>query len=470
MRRVRAARQITDFDSSVNMVRAIGSFLNGEDHPGLSVGPSSLRLGDIASSPPRTIRRLIFNTMGIMQGVPLDQVRNISVDDIDHWVTQQYGPGPYPVLVIGSASGAAVHLAAALRAPYLPQTTLVAVRDIETHPDEAIEAMEALAPTVRHVAELNPRVSVYHMHDPAQDRPMLQSMAYLRLKRLELGRAYQEFIEQRLAPGATIIQLECTRTWRSRQVAERGYFQFGCLGGVPEAEYHDTGRPIAEYLQVEASHRRDWQPPEMDARRPEAEWGWDPALGPDIEAVADRGGFDLRRLVVEEPQELSPFVADLHRWWYRQRGLPADRLLAECYVQWDPMWVLRLGAVPFWLRFNMEPSYEEFAAYLDGLAEPYHHIHLNLFSQGLSSPGLVSIEQWQELIGRNARTRGEIIGVDTDAYPVDTGATVRYQKAFESLPPRQPLPAPLPVSGIDRFVDQSGDAHPRVGWKSAVTA
>jgi hypothetical protein len=461
-RRLRAARYLVDFDSGVNVARALGRYLRGKDHRGMSVGPGSPTLADLASSLPSRARRGTFSSMGAQQGIPLDQARRISADDIAEWVTGQYGCGPYPAVVIGSPSGAAVHLAAALRAPYLPQTLLVAVRDLGTHPDDPVGAMAALAPTTRLVAQRNPEVAVYHMHDPAQDRPMLDAMAYLRLKRRTLGRTLERFLEARLAPGGTIVVVESTRTWRSRAVGERAYFQFGCLGGVPEQEYHHSGARIADYLAREGSPRRGWEPPEPDARRPEAEWGFDPGLRPDLERLAASCGYRLRRLVVDEPQELSDFVADLHRWWYRRRGLPAQRLLVQSYVQWDPLWTQRLGAVPFWIRFNMQPSFQDLQRYLER-AEPYDHIHLNLFSQGLWSPGVVPVRHWRELIASKARVHGEVIGVDEDSYPLDTGSTMRFQPAFAALPPRQPLPTPLDSSDIEHFLDSAGDAY-RLTW------
>ncbi|MDP9403931.1 MAG: hypothetical protein M3P85_11550 [Actinomycetota bacterium] len=463
MPRVRAARFVTDFDSSVNMVRALGRLFEGKDHRGLSMGPGSRRLANLVSSPPRALRRLGFVGMGASQGIPLDRARLIDAEEIARWVTQQYGLGPFDTVVIGSGTGAGLHLAAALGAPFLPQTTLVAVRDFATHPDDPVGAMHALAPTVRLIARNNPEVSVYHMHDPAQDRPMLQAMAYMRLKRLRLGRAYERFLEERLAPGGTIIQLECERTWRTRAVGERAHFQFGALGGLAEEEYHDNGARIAEYLEAEGSPRRKWEPPEPDARRAEAEWGWDPALGEDVERLARRYGYRLRRLVMEEPQDLSALVADFHRWWYRRIGVPSGRLLVESYVQWDPYWVLRLGVVPFWLRFNMQPSYEDLQTYLDH-AEPYDDIYLNLFSQGLWSPGVVPLEKWRELIKSKAREHAEIIGVDEKAYPLDTGSTMRYQPAFEALPFRHPIPPPVTVDDIDVFLENSRKDYPRVRW------
>ena len=461
--RARVARFLTDFDSSVNGVRAVGSFLKGKDHAGMSIGPSSRAAARLMTAPPDQARAMIFRGMGLGQGVPLHKAREIDVDELDQWVVRQYGRGPFPAVVIGSTSGGAVHLAAALGAPFLPQTTLVVLRDLATHPDDAVGAMETLAPTSRMLAERNPRVSVYHMHDPAQDRPMLEAMAYMRLKRLALGPVYEDFLTERLAPGGSIVQVECTRDWRTRAVGERAYFQFGCLGGVPEEEYHHSGERIARYLAQEGSPVRRWDPPYANVRRPEAEWGWDPALGEDIGRLTDSRGFRLRRLRSAEPQEHSPLVAELHRWWYRRRGLPDSRLLVESYAQWDPWWTLRTGSVPLWSRFNMEPAYGELEHYLAG-AVPYDHIHLNLFSQGIESPGVVPVERWEDLVQRHARRRAEIIGVDEEAYPLDAGSTARYQTAFADIPTRVPFPAPLSITDIDRFAAEVPLHDDRTRW------
>jgi hypothetical protein len=460
--RATAARFLTDFDSSVNTVRAQARFLHGKGHPAMAMGPSSRRLGDVAASPPARVRAAVYRAMGFTQGIPLHKARHLDVDELDEWAVRQYGKGPFPAVVIGSTSGGALHLAAALRAPFLPQTTLSAVRDLATHADDAAGAMAALAPTARLVARNNPRVAVYHMHDPAQDRPMLEAMAYLRLKRLRLGRPYERFLEQHLAPGGTILQVECVRDWGTREVGQRAYFQFGCLGGLSEQEYHEPGGRVASYLAQEDSPVRTWQPPEPDGRRPEAEWGWDPQLGHDIALFAERYGHPVRRLVSSEPQDHSPFVADLHRWWYERLGRPTDRLLVESYVQWDPMWALRTGSVPFWLRFNMEPDFELLRGYLEG-ADPYEFIHLNLFSQGIVSPGVVPARRWEDLLARHALTRGELIGVDRDAYPMDLGSTMRYHRAVRAIPSRQPLPPALDIDDVDRFVHEAPPRY-HVAW------
>ncbi len=71
------------------------------------MGPSSHLLADAAlASPPDRVRAAIFRVMGFSQGIPLNWVRNLDMDDLDEWVTRQYGKGPFPVVVIGSTSGA----------------------------------------------------------------------------------------------------------------------------------------------------------------------------------------------------------------------------------------------------------------------------------------------------------------------------------------------------------------------------
>jgi hypothetical protein len=429
--RLTAARFLTDFDPSVNTVRAQARFLHGKDHPAMSIGPA--------------------------QGIPLDRVRRLRVDDLDEWTVRQYGRGPFPIVVVGSASGGVLHLAAALKAPFLPQTTLSAVRDLATHSDDPAGAMAAMAPTTRLIAENNPRVSVYHTHDPAQDRPALAARAHMRVKRWQLGRPYERFLAEHLEPGGTILQVECTRSWPVHPVGERAYFQFGRPGGLSEQEYHRPGERVARYLEQERSPVRAWQPPEATEHRPEGEWGFEPELGKDITRFADQYGYQVRRLVASEPQDHSPFVADLYRWWYERLGRPTNRLLVESYLHFDPMWTLRTGSVPFWLRFDLEPDFELLRDYLEAV-DPYEFIHLNLFSPGVMSPGAVPADRWEDLLVRHALRQGQLLGVDRAAYPMDLGSTAGYHQAMQHIPSRQPLPGPLAISDVEEFL---GQAPPR---------
>lgn len=448
--RYRASRFLTDFGSSVSAVGAVSSYLRGEDHHALPI-PGGRALANVLSALPERTRARLYRTAAHIQAVPARCASRLDVDELDQWLVDQYGEGPFPAVVVGVPSGAAVHLAAALGAPFLPQTTLSSIRHRTNHPDDPAGAMDAMAPTTRLIAHHNPRVAVYHMHDPAQDRPMIERFAFLRLKRRALGPVFEKFLTERLAPGGTIVQAEATLQWLSREVGERAYFQFGSIGGLSEEEYHDGSPRIARYLEQQDSTVREWSPPAMDEhRRVEGEWGWDPTLGVDIARVAEREDFTVRRLVAPHPQDHSPFIAELYRWWYRRIGAPANRLLVETYAQWDPFWVLRTASVPYWLNFHTQPERAALEGYLDQ-TRPFDHIHINLLSHGVRSPGVVPVQDWADLAQYHARKEGNVIGVDEDAYPLDAGSTLRFSKAFADIPTRQQLPAPLTIADVDAF-------------------
>lgn len=187
--RLRAARCLCDFDSSVAAVRAVSRFLRGQDFPGLGVAPGSARVADLVSQLPSRARRRALVLGARIQGAPVSRVNRLSSEDLATWTADQYGPGPYPAVIIGAGSGAAVHLAAALGAPVLPQTYLVPVR-ARLDPDRPRVAMQAGQDLGRRLVEANPDLSLCHMHDPNQDRAMIVRFAYFRVKRLRLGRMW----------------------------------------------------------------------------------------------------------------------------------------------------------------------------------------------------------------------------------------------------------------------------------------
>src|SRR3712207_8498617 len=68
-----------------------------------------------------------------------------------------YSRRQYPAIVIGSASGALVHLCCALGIPWLPQTFFIPVAR-SLHPDEPIEDMEWGKQHAYKLLEANPEL------------------------------------------------------------------------------------------------------------------------------------------------------------------------------------------------------------------------------------------------------------------------------------------------------------------------
>jgi hypothetical protein len=127
------------------------------------------------------------------------------------------------------------------------------------------------------------------------------------------------------------------------------------------------------------------------------------------------------------------------------------------------MWALRTGSVPFWMKFNMEPSLNWIEQYLES-TDPYDEIYLILFSHGTNSIGLPSIERWRTVFNR-ARKRGEFVGVEEDKFPRNFATLIRYYTDLKrQIHARYPVPGSLTLEQLDKFIQEAGDRFP-VGWE-----
>lgn len=445
---------IAKFDSASVMLRALARFLHGRDFPALGQPRALQHIVRFADRLPRHLRERLFALGGALEGVRPEHVDRVSAAKIAAWMCSLYPQRRYPAVALGSSSGALVHLCAALGTPWLPQTFLTLIRQKGVHPDEARDAMEAgREPSQRILAE-NPDVQLHHMHDPNQDRLMLGCITYLRMKHRRLPLAYRAFLERSLEPGGTVILFECERGWPVTRLAERWVYQFGALGGATLADYFEGSERIEAYLARYGSHRRRWDPPSPDGESPEAEWGFEPTLREDVAALARERGWRVVRVRAAEPERLSPLNADLYRRWYRERGLVSNRLVAESFIVLEPYWALRTGSVPFWMKFNKEPSLDWIRQYLSE-AEPFDHVHLTLFAHGINSVGLPPIEMWRAVLGYG-RESGSFLGVDEEAYPAHFGVFAKYHLALRRIPARYSLPEPLTLGQFARDFRETG--------------
>jgi hypothetical protein len=456
---MRAPNYIANFDSASAMLRGVANFLSGEDLPMMGMRSSAVThalrpVGLGLNALPRKVREQIYIWSGWAEAISPDNLDSASAEKVAQWMVSEYPKRQYPAMVIGSSSGALVHLCAALGAPFLPQTFLIPVARSGIHPDEPIDDMEWGKQHAHKLLKANPDLILHHMNDANQDRLMIQRMTYFRVKRTVLGGAFEQFIRDNLPRGSTIFVSDCQLKWPTVQISDRHIFQHGALGGATLDEFHHGSERVEEYLERYGSHHRRWPSPQSDGERPEAEWGFEPALMEDIERLARECGYHVRRIVFEDPEHLSPLVADLYRWWYQQRRIQANRLLVESFIVHEPYWSLRTGSVPFWMTFNKEPSEAILEEYLDSV-DPYDEIYMMLFSHGVDSVGLVPIERWQSILNR-AGKRGEFIGVDTEAYPRDFATFVRYYTDLKAkIKARYPMPAPLTLRQLDEFLQQA---------------
>jgi hypothetical protein len=323
---------IANFDSASAMALATARCLSGEDFAALGQPRVMKPFAKRANLLPRRAREKIYITSGAFETVSPRRLHRLTLEEIADWLGEEYPPGPFPAVAIGSSSGALVHLYAALGIPWLPQTFLIPVRQ-RVHPDDPTRAMELGKEPGRRLLEAFPDLQLHHMHDANQDRLMVRALTYFRVKRLTLGEGYERFLRERLRPGGTILVADCRRTWKTTRIGERHVFQHGALGGATEEEFHHGSERVASYLERYDSPVRRWEGPEPDTESPEAEWGFEPALLDDIERFAAEPGYRVQRLTFTEPEDPSPLVADLFRWWYERRRIPANRLARQKHAR-----------------------------------------------------------------------------------------------------------------------------------------
>ncbi|WP_433298725.1 alpha/beta fold hydrolase [Pseudonocardia sp. CA-142604] len=451
-----AADSIAPFDSATVVLRAAATALHGHDLPALGAVPRPLaplheRVLPLIDALPAPVREQVHRFGRGTKAVPPAELHAVSAEAVARWMVAQYPRRSYPVAIVGSTSGAMAHLAAALGAPFLPQTFLLPVARPDVGRDDPRGGMTAGIGPAELLLDANPEVALHHTHDPDQDRLSQARMTYFRLKRRRLGAAFTGFLTETLPPGATLLVADCRLRWPVTRLGDQHVFQFGASRGTSSAEFRSK------------SECRGWDVPPADEEAPEAEWGFDAALGDDLAALAAARGWRLRRVAFDEPAALSPLIADLYRWWYLRRGRPAQRLLVESFVRLDPHLALATGSVPYWSQFPVERSADALERYLDH-TEPFDEILMTLFPPGTEEAVVAPAKRWRDLMGR-ARRRGAFLGIDPDAFSRDTSGVGRFHRELSALPRVDP-PAPLTLSELGVFLsERSSSDEPPIHWE-----
>ena len=217
---------VADFDSATGMLRALAASLRGEGLPLLGAMPRSRAplmkvVASVVNCLPKPLQEQVYIWSGWMEAIAPRKLADVNGGDVAAWMADRYPRRQYPAVVVGSSNGAAVHLWAALGIPWLPQTFLVPVARSGVPPDEPCEEMRWAQPHAEVVLRRNPDLELHHMQDPVQDWLMAQRMSYFRLKRRTLGVAYERFLRECLAPGGTIIVVECGLRWPTTRRGDR---------------------------------------------------------------------------------------------------------------------------------------------------------------------------------------------------------------------------------------------------------
>jgi hypothetical protein len=451
-------KKIIQFDSCTAMVNALSLYLKGEEFVGVGIKPQLPPwIGNVIGSLPENLRQQIYRWSGWLEALPADKVHNLKTEDIAQWIVMKYPPQKYPAMMFGSSNGAMVHLGAAIQAPWLPQTFLIAIRR-DLHPDEIKKDIAWGKNVIRPILKNNPKLFAHQMHDPLQDRLMIEKMGYFRIKFISWEEQYQQFVKNHLQHQAPLISIECRYLWPAYRVQERHYFQLGGFGGLDAYEYLEGGKRVDDFLRYVESPVSRWESYTPTEKLPEAEWGFLEDVFIEVKTFAQKNEIPLYRLIFDHPEHLSPFVADLYQWWYQKRGIRANKILLESFGLLEPYWTIHSHAIPLWLAFNTLGSADLAEDYIR--KHSFEKIFLMLMSNGVKEGiGLTKIDRWREIL-KLGKTSGDFIGVDEKLYPLDFGIFLKYHEDLKNkLKKYDNIPEPLSFGELREFIDQSLDQY-----------
>lgn len=447
------SRYIADFDSTTSVLSAVSNYLHNRNTPvGGKLGSVPEIVLSFINALPGKVRKSLYKWSGWYDAYPADGLKEIRTEDICEWVVSKYPERKFPALFIGTANGAEAHLAAAMNSPFLPQTFLLPVRR-SVHPDD----LEAdIAWGKKHVPLLtgnNPALRVYQMHDPIQDRLMVQKMAYLRIKLISMSEAYIRFIEKTLNKDAVIIICNCRLKWKSARINDSHYFQPGGFGAADENDIISKSPRVSNFLREQGSDPADLKIPQSEFEVPEAEWGFDEELLPDIERAAEKSHRRIISIEFEKPDDMSSFTAELYKWWYSKRKIPYNKMLVECFSLIEPKRVIDSRMIPYWLAFNTQNSTDILTEYLKNdhtVPEKY----IMIMSNGIRSIDVSMPEDYEKAFSGNTSSTN-FLGLDKLKYPVDLKSYGIYDKHLNKLPVYDEKPEPLTVDELLQFYEEN---------------
>ncbi len=314
------------------------------------------------------------------EAIPHEAAGAIDAEAVASWIAGHYPDACYPAVVLGSAHGSAVHLAAALDAAWLPTS----FRATFTWPGgDAGDWRAAMVWGERLADQIiarNPGLSVRQVHDPLQRGQLAGTTVTLHLRWRALPGAYREMMRDRISmPGGAALLFRDLRTWPVTTRSPRFGFQLGTpAGGWSPADYAaSVGAP-------------------SDTQRRYSEVAGEPALGADLTRFAASIGLPVHRALYTSPSTLGACVADLFRRWLRSGGTDGDRCVVESGRLLDPWQVLSGGVVPYWCETAARSDVEAAEWWLAG-SETYDTVTVLPDAPGPAGEPGATLAHWRSL-------------------------------------------------------------------------
>ena len=363
-------------------------------------------------------------------------------------------PGRFPAILLGAGlGGAAAHLACTLGGPFLPMAFVYSLRG--GAPDGDVQRYyQQSAVLSLHLAGRIPQILTIQHFDPVHDGWLTRSLNHLRMKLIDLPPEYKEFIHQRLAPGGSLVYLECGAAWLRYRTGPRSVFQVGGWGDLSAGEFLSASDRLRQYAASAGMPCWDWRLPDLPLERgPESEWGCEPGFGEALQAFCDRHGYPLLRIALPDPHDYSRLGYFARLSQLEASSLAPAGVQIETFSQYDPTAALKAGLLPLWLVFNTQASMNFLKAMRPHFppGKPVFFSALATFSR---TPDMVPFTGWQDAL---AGLDIQLSGARSSHYPADTRAVVDWAEPLRqwAADHPQPVPQPLPTEKLAAILDHA---------------
>jgi hypothetical protein len=407
---------------------------------------------------PEASRREAVTRDARNEALPADVAGHVDAEAVAAWITGRYPASEYPAVVLGSPHGAAVHLAAALGAPWLPISFTITVAWHEGSVGDWHAAMERGAVIAGRLLSANPAVTVRQVYDPVQRGALCGSALTLHVRWRRLPSAYRSFLRHRLRPSGASVLLRDVRVWPVREFGPGYSFQVGSPASGWTPSDYTADRPAFGRL-LWSIGSEGWAGPQAGTHRRYAETAGDPRLEPQLRELAMETGHRTHRVLYPEPETLSACVADLYRDWYRAQGWGGDRCVVETGRLLDPWRVVAAGAVPYWCESASRQAADAAEQWLAG-STGFDCVTVLPQPPGTRCDAHADRAQWRAMAAF-ARRRSHVDPQAMARYPLLPLPTSHAAQVLNArIPPLKCVPGPMPM---DMAIAELGHSGPRFG-------
>jgi hypothetical protein len=321
--------------------------------------------------------------------------------------------------------------------------------------DDAQGVLDAGLELAERVVARNPGVEAIIHFDPVHDRFLISRVIFIRLKYMRLPDAYRDFITRRLAPGSTVILVDCRYRWPLAEVSKAVFFQLGGLGDIPPEDF------LAE-TDILRNYRKAWGAPDDASWRikgtfvdlEESEWGSRGDFLNDADELAKSAGCRTIRFIHDHPFNLSKAVFSLYERC-RSSQMSEPRVYVSSFTHTEPWFPMVTGSTPLWLPFITSDNLKSCGDFLNqwrerlGVTGQRGTVYVTLHPSFCSPPDLVSIESWRGMLSEFFKEI-RLLGIDPKRYPADIACYV-------SMYPAVVREAKKISTGEEMFRKPSGD-------------